>query len=123
MKGDKESFIDLEEKDLRMHIEMGDDGQYNATGIGTITFQRDSGKPFQLKNVMQVPGLKKNLVPVAMLEDRGYDVVFSSGKSYLRHKEMGQVKNIRIQVNNLYMLEVDGCSAMIGKAEKSGESG
>jgi hypothetical protein len=26
MMGDRESFIDLEEKDLRMHIEMGDDG-------------------------------------------------------------------------------------------------
>ena len=26
MTGDKESFIDLDEKDLRMHIEMGDDG-------------------------------------------------------------------------------------------------
>ena len=66
-----------------MHIDMGDYGQYNATSIGTITFQRESGKPFQLKNVMHVPGLKKNLVSVAMLENRGYDVVFSSGKSYL----------------------------------------
>jgi hypothetical protein len=26
---------------------------------------------------MHVPGLKKNLVSVAMLEDRGYDVVFN----------------------------------------------
>jgi hypothetical protein len=26
MTGDKESFIDLKEKDLRMHIEMGNDG-------------------------------------------------------------------------------------------------
>jgi hypothetical protein len=26
MMGDKESFSDLEEKDLRMHIEMGDNG-------------------------------------------------------------------------------------------------
>jgi hypothetical protein len=83
MMGDKESFIELEEKDLRMHIEMGDYGRYSATGIGTITFQRESGKPFQLKNVMHVPGLKKNLVSVAMLEDNGYDVVFSSGKAYL----------------------------------------
>jgi hypothetical protein len=32
---------------------------------------------------MHVPGLKKNLVSVAMLEDRGYDVVFSDGKSFL----------------------------------------
>jgi hypothetical protein len=118
MMGDKESFIDLEEKDLRMHIDMGDDGRYSATGIGAITFHRESGKPFQLKNVMHVPGLKKNLVSVAMLEDRGYDVVFSSGKAYLRHKATGQVKKIGIRVKNLYMLEVDGCSAMIGKVEK-----
>jgi hypothetical protein len=59
MTGAKESFIDLEEKDLRMHIEMGDDGKYSATSIGTITFQREFGKPLQLKNVMHVPGLKK----------------------------------------------------------------
>ena len=26
MTGDKELFIDLEDKDLQMHIEMGDDG-------------------------------------------------------------------------------------------------
>jgi hypothetical protein len=118
MTGDKEFFSDLEERDLKIHIEMGDDGRYSATGIGTITFQRDSGKPFQLKNVMHVPSLKKNLVSVAMLEDRGYDVVFSGGKSFLRHKTMVQVKRIGIRVKNIYMLEVDGCTAMMGKAEK-----
>jgi hypothetical protein len=31
---------------------------------------------------MHVPGLKKNLVSVAMLKDRGYDVVFSDGKAF-----------------------------------------
>jgi hypothetical protein len=67
---------------------------------------------------MHVPGLRKNLVSFSMLEDRGYDVVFSSGKSYLRHKATGQVKKIGIRVKNLYMLEVDGCGAMIGKAKK-----
>jgi hypothetical protein len=83
MMGDKEIFSDLEEKDLKMHIKMGDDGRYSATGIGTITFQRESSKPFQLKYGMHVPGLNKNLVSVAMLEDIGYDVVFSDGKSFL----------------------------------------
>ena len=53
------------------------------TGISTITFERDSGKPFGFKDVMHVPGLKKNLVSVAMLEDRGYDVVFNDGKDLL----------------------------------------
>jgi hypothetical protein len=115
MTGDKDFFSDLEERDLKMHIEMGDDGRYSVTGIGTITFQRESGKPFQLKNFMYIPGLKKSLVSVTMLEDRGYDVVFSGGKAFLRHKTMGQVNRIGIRVNNLYMLEVDGCAAMMGK--------
>ena len=35
-----------------MHIEMGDDGRYSATGIGTISFERESGKPFALKEVI-----------------------------------------------------------------------
>jgi hypothetical protein len=89
-----------------------------VTGIGTITFQRESGKPFQLKNVMHVLDLKKNLVLVIMLEDRGYDVFFSGGKYFLRHKKMGQVKRIGIRVKNIYILEVDGCTAMMGKEKK-----
>ena len=66
-----------------MHIEMGDDGWYSATGIGTITFEREFGNMLLLKNVMHVPGLNKNLVSIAMLEDKGYDVVFSEGKAFL----------------------------------------
>ena len=38
MTGDRELFSDLEDKDLGMHIEMGDDGRYSATGIGTVSF-------------------------------------------------------------------------------------
>jgi hypothetical protein len=83
MMGDKEFFSDLEERDLKIYREMGDDGRYSVTGIGTIIFQRDSGKPFQLNNFMHVPGMKKNLASVIMLEDRGYDIVFSGGKSFL----------------------------------------
>ena len=49
MTGDKELFSDLEEKDLQMHTEMGDDGRYSATDIGTITFERESGNTFLLK--------------------------------------------------------------------------
>ena len=52
MTGDKELFNDMEEKDLHMHIDMGDDGRYSAFGLGTITFQREHGAPLTLKNVM-----------------------------------------------------------------------
>ena len=117
MMGDRELFSDLENKDLGVHIEMGDDGRYSATGIGTISFQRESGKPFILKELMHVPGLKKNLTLVAMLEDKGYDVVFSKGKAFLHSKATGETQRIGVRVNNLYQLQVDGCVAMAGKAE------
>ena len=48
-----------------------------------ITFQREHGAPLTLKNVMPISGLTKNLVSIAMLEDRGYDVIFSEGKAFL----------------------------------------
>ena len=43
---------------------------------------------------MHVPGLKKNLISVAMLEDKGYDVVFSEGKAFLRSKTTGETRKI-----------------------------
>ena len=68
-----------------MHIEMGYDRRYSATNISIVTFQRESSSLFTLKDVMYVRGLKKNLVSVAMLEECGYDVIFSKGKDFLRH--------------------------------------
>jgi len=44
MTGDRDLFSDLDEKDLRVHIDMGDDGRYSATGIGIIFFERESGR-------------------------------------------------------------------------------
>ena len=98
MTGDQDLFTDLDEKDLGAHIKMGDDGRYSATRISTISFDRESGKPFKLKEVMHVPGLKKNLISVAMLEDKGYDVVFSEGKAFLRSKATGRPETRRIGV-------------------------
>eukprot|EP00253_Pinus_taeda_P025428 PITA_25428 len=96
---------------------MGDGRRYSATGLGTITFQREHGAPLTLKDVMYVPMLKKKLVSVSMLEDRGYDVIFSKGKTFLRHIATGQVNKIGILVNNIYKLEVEDCVSLSMKAE------
>ncbi len=67
-------------------------------------FQREHGAPLTLTDVKYVPSLKKNLASAAMLEDKGYDVVFSKGKVFLRHIGTRQTKRIRIRVKNLYKL-------------------
>lgn len=70
---------------------------------------------------MFVLGLKNNLVSLAMLEDRGYDVIFKKGKALLRHISTRQVKHIRDQVKNLYMLDVAYCVALTTLYRKGAE--
>jgi len=115
MTDDKNSFSALEETNLKMRIEMGDDGRHNVSEVGMTSLQRDHGAPLTLTDVIYVPVLKKNLVSLAMLEDKGYDFIFNKGKSFLRHIDMGQTKRIGIQVKNLYKLEVDDCATLIRK--------
>lgn len=51
-----------------------------------------------------------------VLEDRGYDVIFSKGKVFLRHIATRQVKQIGVWVKNLYALKFkDACKALRSK--------
>lgn len=52
----KEFFSGLEDKDLHMHIKIGDDGWYNTKGTGIVTFKRELGSHLHLKDVMYVLG-------------------------------------------------------------------
>ena len=114
----KEFFSGLEEKDIHMHIEMGDDGKYSVTRLGMITFEMEDGAPLTLNNVMYMPELENNLVSIAMLEDIGYDVILSKRKAFLRHIATNQVNKIRIRMKTLYKLEVDECVSLITKQKR-----
>lgn len=114
----RDFFSDLEEKDLQMHIELGDDGRHSATGIGTVTFKRDSTSSLHFKYFMFLQGLKKSLISIAILEDRGYDLIFNKGKSFMRHINTGKVKKIGIPLKKLYKIDVEYCVALSSKAEK-----
>lgn len=71
--------------------------------------------------MVYVPGLKKNLVSITVLEYCGYDVNFSKGKVFLRHIATGQGKKISVQVKNLYDLEVQStCKALMSKTKVRG---
>ena len=117
MTGDKILFSTLEEKDRQILIVMGNDEKYSVSGGGTVIFQREHGAHHTLTDVKYVLGLKRNLVLIAILEDRGDDVVFSKGKVFLRHIITRQVKQIGLRVKNLYALEVqDACKALRSEA-------
>jgi len=108
MIGNKELLNNLEERNLQLHMELGDDGRYSTKGIGIVTFKRELSSHIKLNTIMYVLGLKK-LVSIVVPEDKGYGVVFSKGKAYLKHVATRQVNQIFVQVKHFYKLEVDAC--------------
>ena len=53
-----------------MEVVLGVDSVVIAVGRGTITFWRESMSPMVLRDVLYVPGLKKNLVSVSVIKDQ-----------------------------------------------------
>ena len=60
---------------------------------------------------------------IDMLEDKGYDVVFSKGKVFLRQIDIGQTKQIGIRVKNLYILEANDCATLSSETLQSQDVG
>ena len=52
-------------------VKLGDDYQYPIKGSGEAPYKLDPGKPFKMKDVLYVPGLKKNLLSISALDANG----------------------------------------------------
>eukprot|EP00253_Pinus_taeda_P028205 PITA_28205 len=76
MTGVREYFSELSKGDTDMEVVLGDDSVVRAIGVGTLTFDSGPKPPLKVSDVLYVPGIKKNLISVSALEDRGYDVLF-----------------------------------------------
>jgi hypothetical protein len=55
---------------------LGDDTIVNAAGCGTVSFQRECMSPLVFMDVLYVPGLKKNIISVSSIQDRGLEASF-----------------------------------------------
>jgi hypothetical protein len=81
MTGYKEILSDFETKSFVENVEIGDDKCYKIEGVGSISFRLESGASLHVAEVLYVPGLKKNLLSIATLEDKGYWVIFKDMKA------------------------------------------
>jgi hypothetical protein len=80
MTGYREHLTDLAEKESHLHVVLGDDSRYTVKGVGSTSLQLDSGAPLHLSNVLFVPGMRRKLVSISSLENKGYKVSFYDGK-------------------------------------------
>ena len=62
---------------------MGNGARAAVRGVGTVDLKLTSGKTVQLKNVQNVPSIRKNLISGSMLCRDGFKLVFESNKCIL----------------------------------------
>ena len=71
------------ERESSLKIILRDKSNHPIKGFGSVKLHLDSWKSIFLHDVMYVSGLKKNLVSISALEDKGMRVSFIKGKLLL----------------------------------------
>lgn len=80
MTRNRDYLFELLENNFSQKVELGDNTKYEVKGIGTSYFQLEYEGNVPINNILYVPGLKKNLLSISSLEDKGYLVAFVDGQ-------------------------------------------
>ena len=75
----REYFSELSESGIDIEVVLGDDIIVRAVGVGTLTFDKEPKPPLKVSDVLYVPGMRKNLISISTLEDKGYEILFNRG--------------------------------------------
>jgi hypothetical protein len=95
MTGDHRNFLSMKEKETPHKVELGDNNSYAVKGIGQATIKMESDNSIHRSNVLYVPSLKKNLVSISCLEEKGDRVAFVDGKFLVWSKD-SKIENARV---------------------------
>ena len=87
-------------------MKLGDDYQYPIKGSGESSYKLDYGKSMKMKDVLFVPGLKKNILSISSLDAEDMRVTFVYGKVLMstKGKTIDDVVVIGEQEGGLYKL-------------------
>ena len=110
--GFKEALSDMVEKYTNLEIILGDNATYLVKGTGTVTLHLSQGQVLCLQDVLYVPNLKKNLVSILAMEDKGFNVAFTDGKVCMWKKIFKEAITIGFRVDTLYQVGGSPLGAM-----------
>ena len=86
MIGFKESFVNLSKHESPHKVKLEYDYQYPIKGSGEASYKLNSGKYLKMKDVLYVPGLKKNILSICTLGAKGMSVAFVDGQVLMSPK-------------------------------------
>ena len=100
----KDMFVKLEDKQTGEHkVYMGNNTYCDVLGQGTCKF-KVNGSVILLSDVLYVPTVRRNLVSLFVLDQKGYTVEFKSGTVVI---SKGNVSVKGVKDHNMYVLNVD----------------
>jgi hypothetical protein len=119
----KEILSDFKTKSFAKQVELGDDKCYKIEGVGSISFKLESGAMLHVDEVLYVPGLRKKLLSVANLEDKGYWVIFKNRKTLLWAKgsHLSTTEPIGTRRGGLHVVTRQSVQALTHDATSSSE--
>ena len=97
----------MSEHELPHKVKLGDDYKYLIKGSGEASYTIDSDKSLKIKEVLYVPGLKKNLLSISSLDANGMRVSFFDGQVLMcpKRKTIDDATVIGEQDRGLYKLK------------------
>ena len=113
----------LSERESPHKVKLGDDYQYLIKGSGESSYILDSGNSMKMKNVLFVPGLKKNLLSIYALDAKGMRVAFVDGQVLMwpKGKTFDDAIVIGEQEGGLYKLKGQPDQALVHDSVEANE--
>ena len=123
MTGQKKTLSKLEEKNSPQKVSLGDDYQYPIKGIGEASYKLDSKYPLKMKEVLYVPGLKKNLLSISALDKKRFRVAFIDGQVLMwpKGKSIEDAVVIGEEEGGLYKLKEHSQTALVHESTNPSE--
>eukprot|EP00253_Pinus_taeda_P036297 PITA_36297 len=100
----KEVFHNLIGKGTNLEIVLGDNMKYLVKGVGNVSLKLNQGNTIHLQDVLYVLDLKKNLMSISAMEDKGYKLAFSDGKVRAWKNNIKDVFSLGFRVDSLYQV-------------------
>ena len=72
MTGYRCGLTDLTKHKYSIEVEMGDETSYSIQGIESTSFRLDSNTDLKITEILYIPDIKKNVLLVLHLEDKGF---------------------------------------------------
>jgi len=115
MIGYKDSLSNLTHNNSPHKVKLEDDYQYQIKGVVEASYKLDSRNPMKMKEVLYVLGLKKNLLSISTLGEKGYKASFFDGKvlMFSRGNNCDDDVVIGVQEGGLYKLKGRSNSTLI----------